>query len=436
MIHDAVPPEAWAAEGARIAGALEEVAAALVVGREADAVFTVAFAAARAQRDGRRVAIGDLIGHVSPLSPADGSPGLAECFRDGISVSDIARPLTDDGDIFALPSGAVAVRERWLFESGRWERLVEGFREVDALLLLIAPPDAPGLDALARAVDGVVAVDVPPSLARTWPLLATVDRPEPELPALGPPATSAAHTKGRPRTGRRRAATWAALMLVAAALGLAWWRGERRGPDDVTGIADPPAAAPVPGSTAEGVSDQPRASTPVTIALRPVVNPADAAIAADFAIELVAANTLSGANSRLAMRGVTLPAPTLAPVQLGSDGRPWFRALVGAWRERGEAQAELDALRARGLVRQDVGRVLRVPYALRLATGVHRDDAATALLQWRAQGIPAYALLQDDGRVSVFAGAFETSGQAVLLARSLIDLGIEPVVAFRTGRAF
>jgi hypothetical protein len=193
------------------------------------------------------------------------------------------------------------------------------------------------------------------------------------------------------------------------------------------------AAAAPESPAAEDPGVRPPADT---ITLGAVVNPGDSAIAADFSVELVAANTLTSANSRLALRGELLPAPTVAPVLLGADGRPWYRALAGAWREREEAQSYLATLRARGLVRQDVGRVLRVPFALRLAEGVRREDASALVRTWSDRGIPAYALLQDDGSVSVFAGAFETSGQSVLLALSLRDLGTEPVVAFRTGRTF
>jgi hypothetical protein len=203
---------------------------------------------------------------------------------------------------------------------------------------------------------------------------------------------------------------------------LPWLRSAES--DSSTVAAAAPAAEPAPLPPAD------------TITLGAVVNPGDSAIAADFSVELVAANTLTSANSRLALRGELLPAPTVAPVLLGADGRPWYRALAGAWREREEAQSYLATLRARGLVRQEVGRVLRVPFALRLAEGVRREDASALVRTWTDRGIPAYALLQDDGSASVFAGAFETSGQSVLLALSLRDLGTEPVVAFRTGRTF
>ncbi len=59
-----------------------------------------------------------------------------------------------------------------------------------------------------------------------------------------------------------------------------------------------------------------------------------------------------------------------------------------------------------------------------------------AVAAWRARGIPAYALLQREGFVRVFAGAFETTAHTALLAASLREAGQEPVVAYRTGRAF
>ncbi len=443
MILAPVPPDAWAAEGARSAAALEEVAAALVIGSDVEVAAIVARALAVAQPRDRRVAIGDLVGGLRGLKRVAGAPvdderledgalGLLQCFRDGHSISDIAQPLTADGRVHLLPAGGPGVQDRLVMESSRWPRLIAGFREVDALLLLVADARTPGLDALMRAVDGVIAVDLPPVVLRNWPLLATVDRPEPELPLVAP-------IPDRPAVRERR---WRRSALVAAA-GIALVGGSwavRTGRLALPGgtVGDPGVAAAARGLTADS---RPGADTvpigaPDTITLGAIVNPDDSLLASAFTVELVAANTLAGANSRLAMRGVNLPAPTLAPVLLGADGRPWYRALTGAWRTRPEAEAFLATLRDRGLVRDDVGRVLRAPYALLLAEGVPPDRIAAALAQWESRGIPAYALLQDDGRARLFAGAFETSGQSAFVALSLRDIGVEPMLAFRTGRAF
>jgi hypothetical protein len=427
-----LPPDAWAAEGRRTAPALEDVAAALVIGNDVDVAAIVAIALARAQPADRRVAIGDLVGDLGSLRGAPGSPGLLECFRDGLPVSGIARPLAEDDRIFVLPSGDGPVAQRLVFESARWPRLVSGFREVDALLLLVAPADAPGLDSLIATLDGVVAVDLPPTVARRWPLLATIDRPEAELPLIGgAPAIP-------PRRRRRGALMAVGVLAIGGAAALVFALTRR------TAAPPPPAPDParVAGASASdaGGPAAPQAGgrpvAPDTISLGAVVNPGDSTLADVFTLELVAANTLAGANSLLEMRGVSLPAPTLAPVLLGADGRPWFRALAGAWRDRSAAEAFLTTLRDRGLVRQDLGRVLRAPYALLLAEGMPPAAVPAALARWEARGIPAYALLQDDGRARLFAGAFETPGQSVLLALSLRDLGVVPTVAFRTGRTF
>jgi hypothetical protein len=443
MIHAPVPPDAWAAEGARSAAALEQVAAALVIGSDVEAAAIVARALAVAQPRDRRVAIGDLVGELRGLvsvasAPAtdepvdDGALGLLQCFRDGRSISEIAQPLTEDGRVHLLPSGGPGVQDRLVMESSRWPRLIAGFREVDALLLLVADARTPGLDALMRAVDGVIAVDIPPVVMRRWPLLATVDRPEPELPLVAPlPDRPAARER---HWGRRVLMVAAAMALIggtwAVRSGHLAFRGGAGG--------DPGMAAAASGvaSDSDPRVDAVPAGAADTITLGAIVNPADSLIAAAFTVELIAANTLAGANSGLAMRGVDLPAPTLAPVLLGADGRPWYRALTGAWRARPEAEAFLASLRDRGLVRDDVGRVLRAPYALLLAEGVPPDRIAAALAQWESRGIPAYALLQDDGRARLFAGAFETPGQSALVALSLRDIGAEPMLAFRTGRTF
>ena len=427
MIHPPVPPAAWAAEGGRVASALEEVAAALIIGRDADACALVAIGIARAQRNDRRTAIGDLTSGAGPLR-AEGVAGLVECIRDGRSISDIAQPLGEDGRLFVLPAGSGEGDRGLLFSSPRWPRLIAGFREVDALLLLVATADAPGLNALIAEVDGVIAVDLPVAMTRAMPLLATVDRPEEELPLVTPSVGArrqqalAREQQRAVRTRRRRIALAIVATGASVALG-AWalsWRGERpgTGPSDAT----PPVVADVAPAD--------------TFTLGALVNPADAEIATIFTVELVAANTPAGANSLLATRGTGLPATTIAPVPLGSDGRPWYRALTGAWHERAEAEAFLATLRERGTVRPNVGRVLRAPYALLLAQSVPPDDVPAALAGWAERGFTAYALLQDDGRARLYVGAFETLDQSVLLAESLRDIGVEPLVAIRTGRMF
>ena len=244
MIHAPVPPDAWAAEGARTAG-------------------------------------------------------LLDCIRDGLPISEIARPLSDDGRIFALASGGSNADERLVLESARWPRLVAGFREVDALLLIVVAANAPGLPLRVRR---------------------EVRR----------------HDHARRGCQPRR-------------------RGECHGIHGRTRSGEYPRGCKFRGGNARGAS--------------PRVDP----------------------DPCPARRGRTAVVP-----------RPHRR----------------------------------VACALRLAEGMPSAQVAAAIAEWEARGISAYALLQDDGLASLLASAFETPGQSVLVALSLRDIGVEPVLAFRTGRMF
>lgn len=420
MTDDFVPLEVWADEGRRSAAAFADVAAAVVAGRSAEAAAAVALGIARACAAERRVAVADLVGGIPSLSPLDDQPGLLECLRDGTPVSDIGQPLPDAPAVYILPSGGGAIAERWVFESARWDRLVAGFREVDALLLLVVPLHAPGLDLLISRVDGVVAVDLPPASVRAWPLIATVDEPARELPPIhtNRPLTPG---DGSPRAPRRskRIGRWL-LPLLGLAAGAAYWLA----PLETDRRAEPALPAPKPVPTAE-----------VEVSIGPLVNPGDSAIAQRFSVELVAANTPESANSRLESRGDPYPVPTVAPVVLQPGTSPWYRALVGAFPSRGEAEAWLAEQRGLGIIRPTIGRVLEAPFAL-LLKETSADSARDAVALFAVQDVPAYALGQDDGRARVYVGAFETAGQAVWYAAELRSRGLRPSLAYRIGRMF
>jgi len=422
-MHDPLPPDAWAAEGRRIAPHLNDVAAAIITGRDAEAVAAVALAIAEMHASERRVAIADLVGGIQPFAAAADLPGLLECLRDGTSLSDIAQPFNADGSIFVLPSGRGAIAERWVFESARWERLIGGFREVDALLLLVTPPSAPGLETLIGRVDGVIPVDLPPTHVRKWPLLATIDRPEMELPEI---VASPADRVPRVAGARRRWPKVVAATAVLAVFAFAGWRATREPPTTASDTVPDalPAAAPPLAEPA-----------PIDIDLGPLVNPADSARASAFSVEVVAANTLTSANSRLVFRSGLVPAATIAPVVLGG-GATWYRAMAGAWMSRDDAESWMQAARARGELGGNGGRVVRAPIALLLTESRVASDIETAREAWVARGIAAYALRDENGMMRLYAGAFEFPAQAALLAMTLRDFATEPRVAYRIGRMF
>lgn len=428
MVPAGAPLESWENEGRRLAPQLEQNASIVVLGENTQLAAAVAVGIARAESARRHVALGDLVGDSAPLYVIAGGEdaiGLADCLRDGLPLNDIARPAPECASLFVLPAGTPPVATEFVLGHERWAKLVKGFAQAGALLVLVARLDAPGLDSLIAATDGVVAVDTLPARVKRFPVLATVDTPEP------PAAVRVAASPAR----------WiiAAALLLTFGGGAGWFVMHRQllagGRTTVGGAtaastlarAEPVAAAP-----------EPAAPLPIDpVRLGAVVNPADSAMASRFAVEVVAANTFAGANSVLRNDGKLspFPAPTISPVQLGG-GTLWYKAVVGAWRLRGGADSLLAALRASRVVRSENGLVVRVPYALLLADSVARDMVAHEVDVWRGRGITAYALLQDDGSARLYAGAFETPAQAAPLAASVRDAGTVPVVAFRTGRMF
>jgi hypothetical protein len=161
-----------------------------------------------------------------------------------------------------------------------------------------------------------------------------------------------------------------------------------------------------------------------------VANPQDSAAAARFAIYFTTANTREAAMPDERIRA--LPAVALTPVADGAE--QWYRLTIGAYTDRSEAEALLRRMREEKLLGS--GSIVRVPYALRLEDSVTSDMAFGRLAAFSRRGILAYALRQQDGRVTIYTGAFEFPRQATLLADSLRTTGIEPVLVHRTGRAF
>ncbi len=429
MIGRRTPPPAspWEDEGRRLAPVLASVSSAVVLGADAEATALVALGLARAEVAHRRVVIADLEG-ASPslraLAGAHDARGVRESFLANLSLNDLARPAADGTrSLFILPFGSERPIPEAVLRSERWGRLATGFADAGALLLLVAGADAAGLDALVPRTDGAIAVggaDVP----LEWHVLA-------QAGDFVPPAPPAPARRRSSRVPRALRATWAAAVVVGvvAAATVLWqrWTTVSRVPP----VLAPSATATV-GTTALG---HPLAPAD-TVSVSAPVNPADSAIAAEFAVELVATNTVAGANLWVRDHDRQLPGITVSPVLLGTGRMRWNKVLAGAWRDQREAVAMLASARDEGVLGAEAGRVVQVPIALLLEAGVPRGAAPARVAGLVARGVPAYALLQDDGTVRLFAGAFETAAAAVLLSADLRAAGLAPQVAYRTGRTF
>lgn len=429
---EAPRPSPWETAGRRSAAALDGVAAVVVVGADPSAAALVALGIGREQARRRRVAIADLVGELPPLQSLlhdDDSHGIVDSFLYGVSLNKIARQVDEIGNLFVMPSGTEPVDHAEILPSDRWRRLASGFREVEALLLIVAPVDAPGLDVLVSSTDGLVAVDLRPGAHPAGPVISEISLPRLSKAMQGPVAEPVTAARIRPRSapGPWLVPGLAVLALVGGSA--AWLLRDRAASESRAAV---PAVGAVAGPAAR--PDSVLASEPLE-ALAPV-NPADSASAATWSVELVNLNTQAGAALKVRDASQTAPTVTFSPVVLGADDSRWFRVTAGAFVERTQADSLMRALLARGILRPGEGKLLRAPLALLIDGAVAPPDVRASLDGYVSRGVPVYALRSGDGVIRLYAGAFETPAQAGLMAATVKAAGIRPVIAYRIGRTF
>lgn len=429
--------DGWEEQGRRIARSLDDICAAVIVGENPAASCSVALGIARIQALHRRVAIGDLVGDQEALRFADDDDphGLADCFHYGASLNRIGRTLPGAPNIFILPSGSEAVATEEIFRHGRWRRLTAGFREVEALLLLVADSRTPGLEALAASTDGVIAVGTP-SLGSV-PVLGRVRAPMRVKRAASDEALAAAARARAEPTGHRnrlwrRGLIAAAVVLAAVGIGAAALVARDDGSAG-SGDADAASGAAV-SSTAGGALAAPPDGEPAEPPVLPA-NPEDSASAAMFAVELVKANTEAAALAHLRDEGDRLPALTVVPMTL-SDGSRWYRVLAGAYQRASAAESLQTVLRGTPVLADDPGGVIRAPFALLAMADADTSAGRAEIARLRDRGLSAYGLVQPTGRVHVYIGAFESPDAAMALDGPAREAGVTPIVVYRIGRAF
>jgi hypothetical protein len=462
----------WEALGAESSAALDAAHAVLVTGNDVVAAARAAIGLGRAQARIRRVAIGDLVGEVEPLQrlvTGDDPHGIVDSFLYGVSLNKIARQVDDTGMLFVMPSGTEPVVTPDIMRNERWRRLAAGFREVGALLLLVASSDAEGVHELASMLDGVVVVGDATSVLSVPrnSVLAHVDAPAPVIPAATIPAAPpipdvlterppvAAAPKPSPvmlpahdvvekrvltpPTPARRVPKNAMIAGAAVAVVLALWLifGRSGTPSSSGSKAPTTSAVNVPDSSA------PSNATGATSAARAVdsaaavrvANPGDSLKAAAYGVVIVATNDEAQALARWADLGLKLPAGTVTMVRIRGERGRFFQMQAGAFSKARQADSLLAALRTSGKLKADAGRVVATPYALVLESKVSRRAAQNVADGYGQRQIAAYPLLQLDGSATIFVGAFESPEQAVPLMNELKAKGVGATLYYRTGRS-
>jgi hypothetical protein len=422
----------WEAAGSRVAGALDGASAVVVLGHDPIATASVALGIARAQASHRRVAVGDLIGDVAPIQDlvTDDDPhGLTDSFIYGVSLNRIARQVDASGNLHILPSGSDLVVSDEILRNARWRRLASGFQEVGALLLLVAPAAVPGVEDLVANLDGVVLVgdaENPAPNARVFAEVASAARRSPPRVSPRPAAVVPAPI---PAARHPRWLIPAAAVVVIAAIVTMLARGyltRSQPPAQVIRRESAAASDSLTGATPRVDSSPPPA----------VTNPADSASASPFGVQITMVDTEDGAAIRVRAGGKDFPAATFAAVNPRSDRGTWYKVMTGAYVDRAKATQLLAFLRQRGLVPQGWGAVVRAPLALQLASATDSTQAAPIIADFQSRKVPAYGLLQRDGSVRIYAGAFENADESALFKSLLKERNIDATLAYRVGRAY
>lgn len=410
----------WEAAARRIAPMLGSYSAAVVTSSDVLAAAHAALGIGLAEAEHRRVAIGDLVGELEPIQslipPEEDPHGISDSFTYGVSLNKIARPIDTTGNLFVMPSGTGSVRDAAIFRNSRWQRLANGFREVGALLLLVAPADAPGLRELIDQMDGVVLVgNTPLDFAPHINIIARI--PSPARPIDRSPP--------KPAFPIFKIASLLLLLVALVGAGI-WWRfvesAENAKPHPT--YRRPPAPTPVP----------PVAATTDTVTVPPPANPADSLHASAYGVEVEQFSALEDAQQRFSQYRAQLPAGTISPVPMGADRAIYYSLISGAYPTRNEAEALLARLRHDHAVQEGLGTVVRTPYAL-LLDSAQAGHTEQVVEQYRHSAQPVYALAQDDGSLKIYAGAFERPEDAATLLSTLRAAKMSPVLVYRTGRA-
>ena len=444
-------PVAWEDAGRQIAPLLGSYSAVVVTSSDPFAAAYVALGIAKAEAKHRRCVVGDLVGDIPPLRDLvaeQDAHGITDSFLYGVSLNKIGYSAAETPNLYVMPSGTDPDIGEEIFRSTRWKKLASGFAEVGALLLLVAPGDAPRLADLIDQIDGAVLVKDPEiANAASSLVIARVPTPTPTLKIplhrmgerMGERAASWKHRAAiwRERAAALRRRRWfypavgAFAVLVIAAVGLALilpHLGYTPGFGPVRRAAAIPAPLPPP----------PR-PPPETLHVAPPANVDDSSSAAAFAVELFNANTAEGANLFVRKNGGALPAAAVSPVPIDPDRTIWYKVTAGAYTRRYQADSLLLALRNSTVLADSGGTVTRTPLALLVDSvptqGGIVDAVRAAMQKYEVRGLSIYALMQDDGGARLYAGAFARADQSAELIRQLRGAGLNPVLVYRTGSA-
>jgi hypothetical protein len=418
--------------------------------------------------------------------------GVVDIFLYGASLARSARPVPGRG-FYLISAGTYTPDATAILRDARWEKIIAGFRDAGASLLLFVPSDAPALPALARWAyqaillgdtshgdalqhDAPAGVEVrawltPPSrgprpaaAAPAVPPAAPAERfaePEPPVgirPWLAPPRTdeppvgeefrSAEETVGAPAATlpvpapdweepapapkkESRVSPLLTLLLLLAVLAGAVYLLLDKYPSLLGGTPARETAEPgaAPGAVAPVVPKGPAAA---------------AGTALPYAVFVKAYPQYEPARQLAARVGGRFPESRFYVTPEMTGDRLYYKVFSGAMADSAEATALRERLIAAGVVNpDDAGTedalILVRPLALELGELPSREAAQARADSLTARAVPAYAVAVpfSDGteRYRVYGGAFADSAGAAPMMKMAQQAGLPARIVPRTGRA-
>lgn len=422
--------EGWRTAGRKVAPLLRSYTAAVVTGNDIEAVASAALGISDTEAPYRSVVIANLWGSSDLdllLDAAEDAPGVSDCFSYGISLATAAKTSNKNERLSVIGNGTEPIDHFQVFRSRRWKAYAERLLEAGSLLLLLAPAEAEPIHELIAQVDGIVLVGV--GKVVTAPHARVIARiPDPIL------VHREVEKKEDGFPWKRTLTVVASLLViaggVAAGLYYFWLRQQNMGSAP---------ESPAPATAAASATLETAASSTAALAGIPeITNAADSGKSARFSVEILAANTQSGAIFTLRKYRSSIPAGTVSAIPVGPDQVLWYKVIGGAFAKREDADSLLVSLRRKKIIPQESGSVVETPLAF-VVDSIPADSGMVARLKVRMDSLSrgpfsVYALKQDDGSARLYTGAFSGVAETKQFADQLKAAGINPVLAYRTGR--
>ncbi|HEX8358613.1 MAG TPA: hypothetical protein VF613_00740 [Longimicrobium sp.] len=420
--------------------------------------------------------------------------GVVDIFLYGASLARSARPVPGRG-FYLISAGTYTPDTTAILRDARWEKIISGFRNAGASLLVFVPSDAPGLPALARyAYDAILLgdprhesaleKDAPGGVTLHAWLTPPTQPPRAAAAAVAAPAAHAQHAAPR-------------FVEPEPPVGIRPWLAPPRETEPVVGeefrsaegtVGAPAATLPVPAPDWERPEgDAPadkkrgRVSALLTLLLLVAVLAGAVYLLLQQYPQLLGSTPGAGKAERVASAA---PAATRGPVSAAGTALP-FAVFVKAYQEYEPARQlaasvsskfpesrfyvtpemtgdklyykvfsgvladSADAAELRGrLMRagvvsaEDVGTeedlILVRPLTLELGDVATQDAAQARADSLGKRAIPAYAVavpLSDGSeRYKVYGGAFADSAAAMPMMKMVQQAGLPARLVPRTGR--